>query len=91
MFSRWSRAATYLYRVGPQKDVVIRRDFCSLLGRGYSKVASTAEVPFAVDSGEKGHANTPEVCIQNQQFLFGENLWIEKFNFGVFCFVNLLN
>ncbi|KAG5558291.1 hypothetical protein RHGRI_008274 [Rhododendron griersonianum] len=61
MFSRWSRAATYLYRVGPQKDVVIRRDFCSLSGRGYSKVAATAEVPVAVDSGEKGHANTPEI------------------------------
>ncbi|KAE9465055.1 hypothetical protein C3L33_03056, partial [Rhododendron williamsianum] len=67
MFSRWSRAASYLYRVGPQKDVVIRRDFCSLSGRGYSKVAATAEVPVAVDSGEKGHANTPEVNL-NKMF-----------------------
>ncbi|KAI8564503.1 hypothetical protein RHMOL_Rhmol03G0186600 [Rhododendron molle] len=61
MFSRWSRAVTYLYRVGPQKDVVIRRDFCSLSGRGYSKVAATAEAPVGVDSGEKGHANAPEI------------------------------
>ncbi|XP_058207541.1 uncharacterized protein LOC131320733 isoform X2 [Rhododendron vialii] len=67
MFSRWSRAVTYLYRVGPQKDVVIRRDFCSLSGRGYSKVAATAEVPAGVDSGEKGHANMPEVNL-NKMF-----------------------
>lgn len=61
---------TYLSRVGPQKDMVIRRDFCALSCRSYSKVAATAELPIVGDSGEKGHANMPEVYIQYQQFDF---------------------
>lgn len=58
---------TYLSRVGPQKEVVIRSGYCSLLCRGYSKVAAAAELPIAGDSGEKGHANTPEVNL-NKMF-----------------------
>lgn len=58
---------TYLSRVGPQKEVVIRSGYCSLLCRSYSKVAAAAELPIAGDSGEKGHANTPEVNL-NKMF-----------------------